>query len=261
MTDHYLQREHTGKPRRRLVALLLAVVMLTCFAACTPVQRYHVDYQGQKDSYTGAKDTYPAGAKVRLYYEIWATDTDYYFYLDDELLDNRWDEKHGFVLEFTMPAHDVTLRCEMVNSMEYDPTCSNPMEAVMAVEFVRLDVDGASRDGYTIQVCEPEEGKEKVLVDSADVHDIYTVDEKLLEDLFTIAEDAGMEDWMYDFEANEYQKAGTYTFRSMLWFIGEDVFYADIACMPEDGDAVFDQIEERLWQDLDEAHLTEHTAW
>ena len=41
--------------------------------------RYHVDYHGQKDFFKGAKDSYAAGQRVVLKYDLIATDTDYSF--------------------------------------------------------------------------------------------------------------------------------------------------------------------------------------
>lgn len=83
-------------------------------------QKYHVDYRGQKSMFKGAQDEYAPGETVRLVFYLWATDTDYSFYLDGEYLRGRWDEDLGFVLEFTMPDHDVTVSYEMRNSMEME---------------------------------------------------------------------------------------------------------------------------------------------
>ena len=79
---------------------------------------YEVDYCGQKDLFKKAKDEYKEGQKVTLYYDIIATDTDYTFYLDDEVLDVRYSEEKGYIIKFTMPGHDVTLRVETTGSME-----------------------------------------------------------------------------------------------------------------------------------------------
>ena len=80
---------------------------------------YRVDYGMQKDFYQNAQDAYPAGALVVLYYDVIATDTDYTFLLDGESIRYSYDNAHGFVIQFTMPAHDVTLACETRNSMTY----------------------------------------------------------------------------------------------------------------------------------------------
>ncbi len=260
------QRQKEKKTAMRILkipALFLAIVLLAGLTACFE-QRYHVDYDGRKSAYTGAKDSYPAGAKVTLYYENWATDTDYSFYLDDEPLDFGWDDRRGFVIEFMMPAHDVTLRCESYNSMEYDPDayCSNPLEAFLVIEFSRLDVDYEAEipeSGYTMQVFCPEDGKAKVLVETMEgARDLYLVDEEIIDDVFRIAEETGMRDWGGKYDS-VYQDLDAYTYRSLLWLDADDAFFADSGHFPEDGEEVFDRIEERLWQDLDEAHLTEQT--
>ncbi len=81
---------------------------------------YSVDYSGQMSCYSNAKQTYKEGSKVTLYYDIIATDTDYSFYLDGADLDVGYSEDKGYILTFVMPDHDVTLRCESRNTMEYD---------------------------------------------------------------------------------------------------------------------------------------------
>ena len=103
-----------------LILLLGGMLMFGCSSA-----KYRVDYDGHKNWYTGAKDSYRAGTKVTLYYEIIATDTDYSFLLDGENLNFGWDENKGFILTFTMPDHDVKLECRTRNSMVYDPNARN----------------------------------------------------------------------------------------------------------------------------------------
>ena len=103
-----------------LIALLLivslGVLLMSGLTGCSS-DKYHVDYCGEKDFYVGAKDTYRAGDEVKLYYNLIATDTEYSFLLDGERLKFEYDEKNGYVISFTMPAHDVKLECKMRNNM------------------------------------------------------------------------------------------------------------------------------------------------
>jgi len=80
-------------------------------------KKYRVDYCGLKRLYSGAKNSYRPGTKVKLCYKMIATDTDYRFYLDNEPLNFTYDNRKGFVIEFTMPEHDVKLEISSVNSM------------------------------------------------------------------------------------------------------------------------------------------------
>ena len=105
---------------KRLFAMLASAVLVLSLAACS-AGKYRVDYGGSKDWYDGAKDYYRAGEKVTLYYDMIATDTNYYFYLDGEPISVGYDDSKGFIIEFTMPEHDVSLSCEWYNSMEYTP--------------------------------------------------------------------------------------------------------------------------------------------
>ena len=101
--------------------ILLTGVLLLVLSACGG-KRYRLDLGN-----TGLKSrrkTYAAGAEVTVYYDRIATDTDYYFTCDsdDVILTRSYDDRHGFVLTFTMPSHDVKLSVDHRNSMEPERT-------------------------------------------------------------------------------------------------------------------------------------------
>ena len=83
---------------------------------------YHVDYNGQKDFFVGAKDEYRAGSRVELYFNYTDTVKSYVFYLDDEKLVFHegngitdvasYKEGKGFMWAFSMPDHDISIRVE-----------------------------------------------------------------------------------------------------------------------------------------------------
>ena len=98
-----------------LGGVVLVCVLLMGLSACSG-EKYRVEYDF-KGAYVNAKDYYRAGSKVVLYYDLIATDTDYFFLLDGEHISFTYDEKKGFVIEFVMPGHDVKLECRQVNSM------------------------------------------------------------------------------------------------------------------------------------------------
>ena len=81
-------------------------------------EKYRVDYCGDKDLYQNARNSYEAGEKVTLYFDVIDTDTDYTFYLNDEPLDVDYSDEKGYIVKFRMPEEDVTLRVEMIYSME-----------------------------------------------------------------------------------------------------------------------------------------------
>lgn len=80
-------------------------------------KKYKVNYNGTKDCFIGAKDTYKEGAKVTLYYTIIATNTDYSFYLDDKPYRPDYEEHKGFIISFTMPNHDISIKVKSKNTM------------------------------------------------------------------------------------------------------------------------------------------------
>ena len=89
------------------------------FSGCSG-QKYTLHYDGY--GFESKRTQYAAGEKVTVYFDMIATDTDYHFYIDDDVeMKQSYDSKHGYVFTFVMPEHDVTLREESYNSMEYIP--------------------------------------------------------------------------------------------------------------------------------------------
>ncbi|MBQ6223144.1 MAG: hypothetical protein IJJ44_11080 [Solobacterium sp.] len=116
--------------------------MLTlCLYGCGT--KYTVDYCGQKDTYTGAKESYLAGKNVTLYYSVIGTDTDYSFTLDGEPLNCLYEEGKGYAVRFTMPAHDVRLECRMYNSMLPTTIVSPELWYSTVTVYANYSEDGA----------------------------------------------------------------------------------------------------------------------
>ena len=80
-------------------------------------KRYKVDYGGQKNFLAGAKDYYNAGERVRVCYNFIATDTRYFFFVDGAPFNPGFDAKEGFIIEFMMPEHDVSIKIKSENTM------------------------------------------------------------------------------------------------------------------------------------------------
>jgi len=102
-----------------LCILVLLVIVWYCFIRGHE-ESYTIDYCGEKECYEGARDSYPVGTKVKLCYGLIASDTDYSFYLDEQPLQYEYDSEKGFVIQFTMPKHDVKLECVTKNTMVYE---------------------------------------------------------------------------------------------------------------------------------------------
>lgn len=102
--------------------LILLVIAGGCFMRCFG-ESYTIDYCGEKGCYKGAKDSYPAGTKVKLCYSLIATDTDYSFYLDGQPLQYEYDSAKGVIIQFVMPNHNAKLECVTKNSMVSTREC------------------------------------------------------------------------------------------------------------------------------------------
>ena len=104
---------------RTILVITGAVFVMGLFGCVS--QKYKVNFDD--GDFELKKKSYPAGETVTAYFPYVATDTDYSFYIkpEDTKLDISFDEQHGYVLSFTMPAHDVSLSYDSRNTMEYDP--------------------------------------------------------------------------------------------------------------------------------------------
>ena len=123
---------------------------------------YRMDYGTGKNLYEGAEDTYRAGEKVELCYDLIATDTDYTFLLDGEPVRYDYDEKRGFVLTFIMPDHDAVLECRMKNSMEYDPYAGKE-DMVLTVDGVEMP--GVWEENAAVDALRKMSGGEEIVVE------------------------------------------------------------------------------------------------
>jgi hypothetical protein len=77
-------------------------------------KKYKVMHDG---GFSSKKTAYRAGEKVTLYYEFIATDTDYTFLVDGSAVRPDFERSTGFIISFTMPDHDVTVKCIERNTM------------------------------------------------------------------------------------------------------------------------------------------------
>ena len=117
--NHPAAKKHMGVGL--FVLVLLSCLLLVGLTGCSDGEPYQVDYCGAEDCYSNAKDSYRVGTEVTLYFDLVATDTDYSFLLDGEPVHYTYDDQKGFVIQFTMPNHDVKLECNSKNSMLASP--------------------------------------------------------------------------------------------------------------------------------------------
>lgn len=110
-------KKSTFKKTAVIITSLLLLGSFPFFFSGCKAEKFNVDYCGSKSCYSNAKDSYKAGTKVTLYFDLIATDTDYSFTLDGKPVSYSYDNNKGFVIEFTMPEHDVKLECHSRNSM------------------------------------------------------------------------------------------------------------------------------------------------
>ncbi len=111
--------------KKKSICFLTGVIILMSLFGCGK-PKYVLTFE--KTGFETEKKKYEEGEKVTVYYDMIATDTDYSFYTDSEdvVLKQEYDNNHGYVFTFQMPAHDVKMGVSSRNSMVYEPV--NPGE-------------------------------------------------------------------------------------------------------------------------------------
>lgn len=206
-------------------------------------EKYTVDYDGQKSCYENAKGRYPAGAKVVLYYGNIGTDTDYTFYLDGQRVNCTYDERKGFEIAFTMPAHPVKLTCDARNSMIYEPETEPAPYVLLSYETGTCGTDGY--DSSRSLTLSTYDGERLLLVrethdaDGAQTAERYAVPYRAQFDCEKLIDSFDLRAWKYLKEPQCID--GGY---STVRFLNDDGSYEQVSTdsMPEDGERQLDQI-------------------
>ena len=94
--------------KKQIFGLITGVLLMLSLFGCGKI-RYNIDFDGY--GFKSEKTSYAEGEEVTVIYDMIATDTDYSFYTDsdDVKLKQDYDNDHGYIFTFTMPAHDVKL--------------------------------------------------------------------------------------------------------------------------------------------------------
>ena len=104
--DHSFEQE-ADSMKKNISIVLIGILIMLSVSGCGK-QTYKLNYDGS--GFESRKTEYAAGEKVTVYYDLIATDTDYTFSIDDDVeMQQSYDDKHGYVLTFRMPEHDVTI--------------------------------------------------------------------------------------------------------------------------------------------------------
>ncbi|MBR1732008.1 MAG: hypothetical protein IJ725_06215 [Ruminococcus sp.] len=227
--------------------VLIAVILAGIFAlaGCYGGDTYKVDYNGQKDSYQNAQDRYKAGEKVSLVFWLIATDTDYYFTLDGEPINPRYDESKGYVIEFTMPEHDVSLEWDSKNSMVYEPEPDGAFQETMLVDYYTATVatDGGDNSRELVLYYYSDTEVRLSVFYKSDGEDErrynYIVPREALEKCQEIIKKYKLKDWN-----DKYEDTGLDCGVTVVKFRQDDGSYIRVStdCMPDNGEAKMDEI-------------------
>ena len=227
-----------------LAGALLVGLMLTGCAANT----YQVDYNGQKDLYEGARDSYRAGETVTLYYPYIATDTDYSFTLDGEPVKMEYDEQKGIVLSFVMPDHDVSLDYQTTESMEYVP--DTEPDVLLFDYYYEAQTAGEGAGGYyeiTLSTtvnpdCLFLDEYTKASAESETINVRYIVPYDALNECMQVVEDYDFYSW----NTREDTASIDGTLTVCQFPDGNELMRVSTEAIPEDGHAALDRLCEIL---------------
>ncbi|MBR5502599.1 MAG: hypothetical protein IKV55_06165 [Oscillospiraceae bacterium] len=228
-----------------LLVLLAAALFAAVWAVCG-VKRYRVDYCGAKGLYERARDTYRAGAAVKLYFPYVATDTDYRFTLDGESVSCTYSDRHGFIITFVMPAHDVMLNFESVNSMEYRPDEGEYTDTLL-LEYTETAVGTAEADAgrFALELVAGTDSDMLCLaVYAAESEEPlrYSVPYEAYERCFAVIQQNEMEIWALSTDAAAQE--GMHI--ALNYFDAGFIVQVSSDAMPPEGEQVFAQLKSIL---------------
>ncbi|MCR5509171.1 MAG: hypothetical protein K6F34_10840 [Lachnospiraceae bacterium] len=107
---------------KHIILLLTGVLIVMGLSGCGE-KKYNLVMD--KYGFRSEKTSYAEGERVKVIYpiEMIGTDTDYRFSTDSEdvKLRQSFDGEQGYILKFTMPAHDVKMIVDSRNTMTADP--------------------------------------------------------------------------------------------------------------------------------------------
>ena len=180
------------------ILLLLCLSAVLLMTGCMG-EAYQVDYCGQKEIYTDARDTYRAGAKVELNFKLTEADKDYMFYLDDQQIQYNRKEGNAITVEFTMPNNDITLKCFEKNSPQ---AIENPV-SLLLVDYYRSQLASEGYDGHFEMVLSTSEKSNQARLDvyykeSGEAEEScvsYIVPYQAVEDCYAVIEKHKMSEW------------------------------------------------------------------
>ncbi len=217
-------------------------------------QKYSVISDLGPDWVRGIDKKYAEGEKVKLCFFIWATDTDYTFYLDGkEINASDFNYDDGYVITFTMPDHDVTFSYSSVNSMYWNPDTDDipepetpdgpdtaPSNEVMLVDYYTATVATVGGDGYDEYVLSSiGDSKEAARLDyyarwegdEEETHVSYTVPYEAVEKAYEAIDRERLRNW------NDEDMIGGITGGVVVvkFLDGEEYVRLSTDDMPEDG--------------------------
>ena len=238
---------------QKIILVLIGVTALFSLSGCG-IQKYRLNYDGY--GFESRRTSYAAGEKVTVYYGMIATDTDYHFYIDEDVdMKQSYDNDHGYVFTFTMPAHDVTIHEESRNSMIYipEPEETEPLpedeiaaeldESAMLFDYYDAVVATVGGDGYDELVLYDRQDNPGLILakyskwgEGGETGRLCIVPESVLEECMDAVGKHDMRNWKDGFPI-------TGAFHAVKFKDGDSTVRITSDTMPEDGQAAFDDIE------------------
>lgn len=185
-------------------------------------------------SFTNVKSSYKAGDKVKIYFSLVATDTDYTFYLDGERIKpSDYSDYKGYLIEFIMPGRDVELSVESKNSMEYHPASIDIPEGTVLFSYTEkvFTPEGETLFSLTAETTD-DPTLHRMTVSDETGSTVYSIPRFAYESIYNYDQVAALDSWN---SLTEYESLDGKSIELSFYRDGEYITLSSDH-MPEDGE-------------------------
>lgn len=218
------------------IIVLSAILLISCLFILTSCKTEKYKVICSEGVFSNVKKGYKAGEKVKVYFGMIATDTDYTFYLDGKRISSSgYSDLKGYSIEFIMPDHNVELTYESKNSMEYVPASIDLPEGSEIFTYTETTHTPESNTSFKLSVTYVSDTEHSMSVTKEDGStELYTIPRFPYESICSYNDINDLSEWN---ELEEYISLDGKSIELSFYYYGKYIKLSSDR-MPEDGEGI-----------------------